>query len=199
MTEKVRVPGARDVRGTIDGGDADAVVVACPPDPRQRGHRGDPRLTAVGDALVDRGVDCLRIDYGDWDEGYGECEDARNAVRFAADRYDRVGLFGYSFGGAVALIAAGTVSTPVFAVSTLAPADRLADDLDAAAAVDDVDAPVQVIYGSRDDVIDAERVAERVRARGGSVEELSADHFYVGKHDRVGAMAATFLAGHAGE
>jgi len=81
VSETVLIPGGRDVRATLDtaasdgGGDAtgngsraDAVVVACPPHPQQRGHRGDERLTAVSNALTDRGIDCLRFDYGDWDE-----------------------------------------------------------------------------------------------------------------------------------
>ncbi len=109
MTD-VLVPGGRDVRATLDrAGDvdstegvaasADACVVACPPHPQHRGHRGDERLRAVSAALTGGGVDCLRFDYGDWDEGYGERADARNAVAWARDRYDRVGLFGFSFGG----------------------------------------------------------------------------------------------------
>lgn len=121
MSETVLIPGGRDVRATLDtaasdgGGDAtgngsraDAVVVACPPHPQQRGHRGDERLTAVSNALTDRGIDCLRFDYGDWDEGYGESTDADNTVGWAVERYERVGLFGFSFGGTVALVTAAS-------------------------------------------------------------------------------------------
>ncbi|RDZ92988.1 alpha/beta hydrolase, partial [Haloferax sp. Atlit-6N] len=88
MTETILVPGGRDVRATLDrargdGADdtddratrSDAVVVACPPHPQHQGHRGDGRLVAVSDALTARGVDCLRFDYGAWDEGYGERAD----------------------------------------------------------------------------------------------------------------------------
>ena len=121
MSDTVLIPGGRDVRATRDtaasdgaGGESDeaeraeSVVVACPPHPQQRGHRGDERLLAASDALTDRGVDCLRFDYGDWDEGYGETTDADAAVGWARDRYDRVGLFGFSFGGTVALVAAAS-------------------------------------------------------------------------------------------
>ncbi|MFC6753781.1 alpha/beta hydrolase, partial [Halorubrum tibetense] len=115
MSDTVLVPGGRDVRATLDVAEsehdtdastADAIVVACPPHPQHRGHRGDERLVAVSDALTARGIDCLRFDYGPWDEGYGECADADNAVGWALDRYDRVGLFGFSFGGTVALVTA---------------------------------------------------------------------------------------------
>jgi len=190
------IPGGRDVRATLDEPDREAaeVVVACPPHPQHRGHRGDARLTAVADALVERGVACLRFDYGDWDEGYGEREDARNAVRWAADRYERVALFGYSFGGAMTLLAAASVDRPVAAVSALAPASRLADDLDAAAALATLDCPAQVVYGTRDGTADPEPVVAAARERDDEVVELSADHFFVGKHDRIGGLVADFLA-----
>ena len=119
MTDTVLIPGGRDVRATLDiaasdGTRSDAVVVACPPHPRHGGHRGDERLVAVGDALAARGIDCLRFDYGAYDEGYGECTDADNAIGWALKRYDRVGIFGYSFGGTVALVTAASAawSTP---------------------------------------------------------------------------------------
>lgn len=193
MTD-VTVPGARDVRATLDHGEADAAVVACPPHPQHRGHRGDPRLKAVGDALGERGVACLRFDYGDWDEGYGEREDARNAVRWAEERYDLVGIFGYSFGGEIALLAAASVDEPLVGVSTLAPTARLADDLDAAGAVSDLDCPLQVLYGTRDTTAEWKPVVEAARETGATVEELSGDHFFLGKHDRIGASVAGFFA-----
>ncbi|PSQ28343.1 alpha/beta hydrolase [Halobacteriales archaeon QS_9_68_17] len=191
----VLLPGGRDVRGTLDADDATTCVVACPPHPQHRGHRGDARLVAVSDALAERGTDCLRFDYGDWDEGYGEREDARNAVRWAAERYDRVGLFGYSFGGAIALLAGATVDRGVAAVSVLAPAPALADDLDAAAALADLHCPAQVVYGERDDTVDSTPVAAAARERGDEVVELSADHFFVGNHDRIGERVDEFFAG----
>jgi alpha/beta superfamily hydrolase len=196
--DEVLISGGRDVRATRDTVDAaegaTGCVVACPPHPKHRGHRGDDRLVAVSDELRVRGLDCLRFDYGDWDEGYGEREDARNAVRWAAERYDRVGLFGYSFGGAIALLAAATVDWDVGGVSALAPAAELTDDLNAAVALDGLDCPAQVIYGTRDDTADSVPVVDRARERGDDVVELSADHFFVGKHDRIGDTVGAFLA-----
>jgi len=124
MDDTIFLPGGRDARGTLDvasgsdgvagsddGSGSGACVVACPPHPQRGGHRGDGRLRAVSGALGDRGTDCLRFDYGAWDGGRGEREDALRAVAWAGERYDRVGLFGYSVGGAVALSAA-TSSVP---------------------------------------------------------------------------------------
>ena len=199
--DAVLIPGGRDVRGTLDaagatGADAaDAVVVACPPHPQYGGSRSDSRLRAVSDALGARGVDCLRFDYGEWDEGDGERADARNAVMWARDRYERVGAFGYSFGGAIAILAAAG-RADLTAVSALAPAARLAGGLDAAEAVADVSAPLQVVYGARDDTADWEPVVAAARDAGGEVVELSADHHFVGQSAKAGETAGEFLAGH---
>ncbi|OYR58466.1 alpha/beta hydrolase [Halorubrum halodurans] len=188
MSDTVLIPGGRDVRATLDAAAGDdtrseAVVVACPPHPRHGGHRGDERLVAASDALTDRGIDCLRFDYGAYDEGYGECTDADNAVGWALDRYARVGLFGYSFGGTVALVAAA--SGPKLAgVCALAPTDRLASEIDAVAALDDLaarGASVRIVYANRDATVDWEPVVERARELGLEVVELDADHFLVGR------------------
>ncbi|SFR55081.1 dienelactone hydrolase family protein [Halogeometricum limi] len=199
MTQTVLVPGGRDVRATLDTAAndpdddrADAVVVACPPHPQHRGHRGDERLVAVGDELGERGVDCLRFDYGPWDEGYGERSDTRRAVEWAGERYDHVALFGFSFGGAMALLAAAD-GAAVSAVSALAPAHRLADDLDVVDSFPEIPVPVQVVYGTRDDVAEAHLVAERAREFEQSVAELDADHFFVGQSATVATTVSEFL------
>ncbi|MFB6172823.1 MAG: dienelactone hydrolase family protein [Haloarculaceae archaeon] len=190
MAESVVVPGARDVRASLDTPDAETCVVACPPHPQMGGNRSDSRLRAVSDALAP-GVACLRIDYGAWDEGHGERDDAVAALGWAAAEFERVGLFGYSFGGAVALLAAAAADPVV--LSTLAPTARLDDDLDAVAALDRVDCPVQVVYGERDTTAEWEPVVERARALGHAIERVPGDHFFVGQTQTVGALAADFL------
>ena len=231
-SEEFPVPGARDVRATLDSPDdeTDAVVVACPPHPQHRGHRGDKRLKAVSEYLTSRGsaeqssagdrtrsgnVACLRFDYGDWDEGYGELEDARNALRWADGRYDRIGIFGFSFGGGIAALAAATTEVGLAAVALLAPASKLGDvseprsgsgasrdakrpgdDLDAAAALPDIAAPVLVVYGVRDTTAEWKPLVERARELDAEVAELSADHFFVGQHDTVADVVGAFLVDH---
>jgi alpha/beta superfamily hydrolase len=201
VSETVLIPGGRDVRATLDtaasdGSRADAVVVACPPHPQQRGHRGDERLTAASDALTERGVDCLRFDYGDWDEGYGESTDADNAVGWAAERYERVGLFGFSFGATVAVVTAA--SRPGLAgVCALAPTARLNADVDAVAALDDVvelGVPARILYATRDSTVDWEPVVERAAELGIGTAAFESDHFFVGRSGEVGDAAARFLA-----
>ena len=202
-SERVVIPSARDVRAVLDSpNDADACVVACPPHPQQRGHRGDGRLVAISDRLVDAGVDCLRFDYGDWDEGYGELGDTYDAIAWASERYDRVGLTGFSFGGCLALLAAGGTTVDggaggvpdLAAVAALAPPSRLNDDLLALSAMDRIEAPATVVYGERDDIADWEPVVERARELSWPTTALSADHFFVGRTGAVGDAVGGFLA-----
>jgi alpha/beta superfamily hydrolase len=192
-TERLGLPGGRDVRASLDSdGPADAVVVACPPHPQHGGTRHDGRLTAVSDALPDR-IDCLRFDYGPWDEGRGERTDAESAGAWAAERYSRVAIFGYSFGGGIALLTAAGM--PVDAVAALSPVAHLDDGTDVAAAVADVDAPLWVGYGTRDTTVDAEGVAEAARDHGATVETFAADHFFVGQEATVVERVAGFVEG----
>lgn len=173
-------------------------MVACPPDPRDGGTRSDERLRAVSDGLVDRSVDCLRFDYGPWDEGRGERVDARNAVRWATDEYDHVGVFGYSFGGAVALLAASDCGNDVDVTSVLAPPARVGDGLDVVSALEAVNGPLQVLYGANDTTVDWRPVVERARELGHDVEELSGDHFFAGRQSEVAEASVPFLAGELG-
>jgi hypothetical protein len=203
-SETVLVPGARDVRGTLDRSegvaDGGAVVVACPPHPRHGGTRADSRLGALSSALGDRGVSCLRFDYGPWDEGDGERIDTRNALRWASRRYESVGLFGYSFGATMALCAAGEIEIGApeapLAVSVLAP-DRGEfggdADSDAVAALDAIDHPLQICYGERDRTVDWEPVVSRARERGFAVEAIPADHFFVRQERKAATVVASFL------
>jgi len=197
----VVVPGGRDVRGTLDHPDDtpdedtnpefDRIVVACPPHPQDGGTRSDRRLVAVSDVLGERGVACLRFDYGEWDEGRGEQADVKNAVRWAHEHADSVDLFGFSFGATMALCAAAD-SEGLRAVSALAP-DRGRENADAVAALDGIDCPAQVLYAERDTTADWEPVAERARELDIAVTALSADHFFVGQAEKVAGEIVTFL------
>ena len=190
MSEQRRIDGDRPIRVTVDTPDADRAVVACPPHPQMGGTRSDPRLRAVGEALADRGVACLRFDYGPWDEGDGERQDALNVLASARDRYSSVSLFGYSFGAGVALLTAAE-SEPT-AVAVLAPPASLGGS-DTAAALETLSCPVQVVSGERDSTVDCEPVIERARERGDVVESIAGDHFFAGQVDRIGASVAAFL------
>ncbi|MFD1569716.1 CocE/NonD family hydrolase [Halorubrum laminariae] len=200
MTDTVLISGGRDVRASLDAGATDGtrsngVVVACPPHPQHRGHRGDERLAAVSDAVAEYGIDCLRFDYGDWDEGYGESTDADRAVEWAAERYDRVGLFGFSFGATIALVTAAA-HPELAGVCALAPTARLNPDVDAVAALFDLvdrGVPVRIWYATRDSTADWEPVVERAEELGIETVEFESDHFFVGRAEEVGEAAAAFF------
>jgi len=148
----------------------------------------------VSDALAPD-IAYLRFDYGPWDEGHGEQTDAANALAWVHERFDRVGLFGYSFGAAIALYAvaeADPEGVPA-ALSVLAPPAELTADRDVVAALDGVDCPAQVVYGERDDAVDWEPVVNRARELGYAVEGLRAGHQFHSRIDRARELVAAFL------
>ncbi|GGM31636.1 alpha/beta hydrolase [Haloarcula argentinensis] len=190
----VGIPGGRDVTASLDRPESDAIVVACPPHPQYGGKRSDSRLKAVSDSLVPD-IGCLRFDYGPWDEGRGERTDAENALAWAAEHADTVGLFGYSFGAAVALRAAAEYDTAadLAALSVLAPPAGLTEHLDVVATLETIDCPVQVVVGERDETVDWGPVADRATELGLTVERLPADHHFVGQSGRISETVGPFL------
>jgi alpha/beta superfamily hydrolase len=193
MSDELRIAGAREVRATVDTPESETVVVACPPHPQMGGSRTDPRLRAVGEALGAESIACLRFDYGPWDDGDGEQQDTANVLAHARDTYERVGLFGYSFGAGIALLVAADSDPDPAALSVLAPPAAPGRDFDTAGAVEDVNCPVQVLYGEQDSTVDWEPVVGRARERGYSVESYPVDHFFVGQVEEGAGMVATFF------
>ncbi|MEF8775715.1 MAG: alpha/beta hydrolase [Haloarculaceae archaeon] len=202
-------PPGSDATGDVEAarqGDPDdaerqdlmACVVACPPHPQFGGRRSDPRLRAVSDALTDRGVACLRFDYGPWDEGRGEQTDVRTALAWTRERYAAVGLFGYSFGAGVALCGAADAEDPPSAVSVLAPPAEIGGG-EVPACLDRLAVSVQVVVGERDTTVDSAPVADLARTGGDLVETFPGDHHFLGQTERIGARVAEFLLPHLQE
>lgn len=185
----------RDVRGSLTdpNSDASTCVVACPPHPQMGGTRSDDRLTAVSDVLEEEGIASLRFDYGEWDEGKGERTDTLNAIEWATERYDTVGLYGFSFGGTIALLAA--TKKDVTCVSALAPTAQISDndELNAVDALSDIACPVQIVYAERDSTADWEPVVEQARTLDCTVTSMSADHFFLGQTGKVADRVIEFL------
>jgi alpha/beta superfamily hydrolase len=203
MSEPVLIPGTRDVRASLTDPDASACVVACPPHPNMGGTRSDNRLTAVSDALEREGVASIRLDYGEWDEGQGERTDVLNTIEWTTERYGSVGLYGFSFGGTIALLAATETDTDLGCVSALAPTARISssdsdsnansDAFDAVAALSDIACPVQIVYAERDSTADWEPVVEKARQLDYAVESMSADHFFLGQTEKVADTVVKFF------
>lgn len=190
-SEPVLIGDVRDVRGTFVDPGGTGCVVACPPHPQMGGSRSDRRLTAVCDALATGGIASLRFDYGEFDEGRGEFTDTLNAIAWATERYERVGVYGFSFGGTLAFVAAS--ETAVACVCALAPTARIAEGLDAVEAVKRIDRPARIVYGERDTTADWEPVVDRATEAGHTVLGMSADHFFVGQTEEVAERVAAFF------
>ncbi len=146
------------------------------------GSRADARLRAVSEALTDREIDCLRIAYRDRATAL---RDVERALEWAQTRYERVGLFGYSFGGRVAVTVASAPPAPIACVSAAAPA------------VDEpvsrtIDGPLQVITGDRDRTV--ESVPDWLTAAATNRETFPTGHGFAGVLDALGTAVGRFVA-----
>lgn len=194
-SSSVRIQGERPLNGTITLPDAARCVVACPPHPNYGGSRRDTRVKAVSKALAEQSIACLRFDYGDWDDAEGEQDDIKRAIRWAADRHDSVGLFGYSFGASLALIVAATVTVDALAV--LAPA-ATTEGFSVTDAMKELPRPLPlfIIVGTRDTTVDWEPVVVAAKDRDAGITELESDHFFIGKETAIGRKLTGFFSGH---
>ncbi len=208
----VALPGGRNVRATLDrapnaavltnardepaDGDTEtspnSLVIMCPPHPRDGGNRHHPLLRAISSQLTAQGISCLRIDYGPWDGGRGERRDAEIAYNWARDRVDRVGLVGYSFGGAVALGAAKAINT-VPRVSVIAPSATLPCGTEIADSMANVASAGQLVYGTRETTVDWKPVVEYARTNNFETVAIDADHHFVGQRPRVADAVCGFF------
>lgn len=86
-------------------------------------------------------------------------------------------------------------------MAVLAPPATLPFGVSVGALLADIDVPVQVIYGERDDTVDSQPVVEAARSRGETtdrprtvVNAAPADHFFVGQQSHVADRIGTFFA-----
>ncbi|GAB4327789.1 MAG: alpha/beta hydrolase [Promethearchaeota archaeon] len=184
------------------GGDGGTGAVLLHPHPAYGGTMWNNVVSAIFDALKERGVPVLRFNFrgvgrsgGHHGGGLPEVNDALAAV---SEFGRRVGctcswLVGYSFGAAVAAAAAGktdhvggfvAVAFPFGFLPTFAYAARVAK-------------PKLFVQGTRDDVAPL----REFKAQYASIPEPKqcalvegADHFFSGHEERVAAEVVGFLA-----
>jgi alpha/beta superfamily hydrolase len=174
-------------------------VVVCHPHPLFGGDMHNSVVTAVCHALVESGIAALRFNFrgvgrsqGAFGDGVGEREDAVAALAYLHRREGvdsaKVGLAGYSFGAAVALMAAdeqvaalAAISPPTFGHDMAPPA---------------VACPALLITGDRDDVAPPAQVTALGRTLGPQcrVEVVpGADHFWWGHDEKLAQAVVGFL------
>ncbi len=174
-------------------------VVVCHPHPQYGGEMENNVVDAACSALVERGYAGLRFNFrgvgdsaGAFDEGRGEQEDARAALRYLAARPEvdekRLGLVGYSFG---AMVAAEVASGGLRAVALVSPLLSFGDLRVAWGC------PALLVAGDQDPMAPADRL--RVVGEGAGVEThivSNADHSWVGFEDQLGAVLGEFFTRH---
>lgn len=159
----------------------------------------------LGDALAAAGIAALRFTFRTDGDPFAGLADAGGAVRLLRAQPaipQRIGLLGWSFGGAVAAMAAGRDSRIRAAVLVGAPAAR--DDFGSAKPLAEVTrtrAKVLIVRGSADEVVaptDADRYAQvltQARVVNRVVTIAGADHDFTQPAQRAELLeiVATWL------
>ena len=188
--ERVVVPGpAGGLESILEVPDPriEKIAVVCHPHPLYHGTMNNKVVHTLARTFQRMGVACLRFNFrgvgasaGSYDEGRGETQDAMAATEFMRDRFPKTKLWmaGFSFGGAVALRAAGLASADLLV--TVAPA------LQKMEAVQETipDCPWLLIHGDRDTTVSCRGNLEWVSQLDNPPEVYvasGADHFFHGK------------------
>ena len=193
--EPILFPGEA---GLLEGGlskveIAVATAVLCHPHPQYGGSMHDALLDAVSDGLLSSQLAVLRFNLrgvglseGSYDSGKGETRDLITAAQEARLRLPELPLLlgGYSFGGGLALRAAGQVKPA--AMILVAPTTP--DDLILPAC------PLLLISGSEDQWVDTGALEAEVSRRPNSRSHLLAsDHFFAGHRQTVHDLVRDWL------
>ena len=174
-------------------------VVVCHPHPLFGGDMHNSVVVAVCQALVDAGIAALRFNFrgvgrsqGGFGDGIGERDDVLAALAYlrGPERVDpaKVGIVGYSFGAAVALV---TADEEVAALAAIAPPD-FGHVMPPAA----IRCPALLITGDLDDVAPPASVRALARTLGPQcqVEVMpGADHFWWDHEEKLAQTVAAFL------
>ncbi len=174
-------------------------VAVCHPHPLYGGDMRNSVVVALCRAAAARGIAALRFNFrgvgrsqGSFADGVGERADAVAALAHLPQMLDiddgRVGIVGYSFGAAVALLAAGERPRAVVAVSTPTIARGLSEIA--------VRCPALLVVGEQDQVAPPSRLASLGQAVGSQAELVvvpGADHFWWGAEERLAVIVSDFL------
>ena len=177
-------------------------VVICHPHPRHGGDMDNVVIASLVRYLCESGIAALRFNFrgvggseGIFDGGTGEISDAVEALNFLSlqDEIDptRIGVAGYSFGAAVALIAS-TYGDITQAIASVACPSRVFNEM----GVHEILQPKLLVCGERDhDFPVAQFVFQAKRFTDPKQIELiqNADHFFGDSLDYLGEVTGKFF------
>ncbi len=174
-----------------------AAAVVCHPHPQHGGTLHNHVAYRIARAFRDQQVAALRFNFrgvgrstGSYDQGHGELDDARVALRFLAAKYPGISLIaaGFSFGGRIALqlaVAEASVAKVLAA--------GLAVDLFDYSFVRELRKPVAFIQSENDEYGDLQKVRALI-AQAPPPRELfivpSSDHLCTGRLKELEGVAS---------
>ncbi len=165
------------------------VAVFCHPHPMQGGSMMAPLMVAVTTLLVERGFAVLRFNFrgtgessGSHDDGVAEIHDVEAAVDSAREVGLPLFMGGWSFGAGMALRwLAGQDEPPPY--SGIAPSpDALPTVLPPG--------PKRIVLGTRDQVVDGEKIRSYCESHSIDLVLTPGDHFFHGRGRKIGSLVA---------
>ena len=177
-----------------------AFGVVCHPHPLYGGTMDNKVVWTVARAFQQLGAPAIRFNFrgvgasaGSYDEGHGETQDALAVIAFARERFPgrELWLGGFSFGGAVAVRAAGRAHPG--RLVAVAPGITRIDVTHAAAPA----CPWLIVQGDADEVVPAQLVLEWAhRLKPAPTLRLlhGAEHFFHGRINELRDAVVEFMA-----
>jgi len=165
---------------------ANTLVVVCHPHPQHGGTMDNKVVTTVARAARESGLDSLRFNYrgvgksaGSYGEFTGECEDFDAVLGWIKRATDKTSLIlvGFSFGSAVVASRANHLNNNRHSVLIAPPIERYDYPFHFLA-------PVSIIQGAEDEVVDAQGVTNWVTRLSGEYDYYysgQTSHFFHGK------------------
>jgi alpha/beta superfamily hydrolase len=175
-------------------------VVVCHPHPQYGGEMNNNVVVPICLALAQASIASLRFNFrgvgaseGKFADGIGEREDVVAAISYlstleAVDK-DRIGLCGYSFGGAVSLEVA-PADERVKALALISP------EISTYVPLKQYTKPKLIVCGGADQfvsIISLQRLAEELPPPNDFELVSGADHFWGGYEDKVAARVTAFF------
>ncbi len=172
-----------------------SVAVLCHPHSLYGGSMHDAVLEVLGEACLEADMSVLKFNFrgvgdsdGTFDNGQGEVDDILAVVKWLQAQYpeSRISLGGYSFGAAMALLAASRLQQDIVRVMLIAPPIQMVES-DAALVL-----PIKVVVGGRDTIVSARAAAQYFNAS--QIEVLPrADHFFAGGYGDIKKIMSAFI------